>query len=278
MLSSFRASACASGLLALRIRQKVFLHRRHAAIDPGLAHRIEDGDLGDAVVAALVVAADERPTAVRERDVAGAEDVVVQPLRVPGIRDRGFGKSDIRFGDQRLAVVVEDAELASVFEGVGMRQVPADEVVALDGAIGDALIQAVWPSAEAEAAINKAFEFLLQTALLVHQVVAGVLCRPHAEADLRPGLLGPRQAGVDRVFRQGDQRAELPDCGGIRLLGRGLFRRSVRSSSWPPTAAPNVQWISSSLRPPWLISTLVFGCFRSIIALLYPTIDSEFTP
>ena len=78
-------------------------------------------------------------------------------------------------GDQRLAVVVEDAELARVLEGVGVRQVPADEVVALDGAVGDALIQAVRPGAEVEAAVDEAFEFLLQAAVLVHQVVADVL-------------------------------------------------------------------------------------------------------
>ena len=92
------------GMLALGIGQEVRLDRRHAAIDPGLAHRIEDGDLADAVVAALVVAADERPAAVRERDVAGAEDVVVQPLEFPASEIAASVKSDVGFGDQRLAL------------------------------------------------------------------------------------------------------------------------------------------------------------------------------
>ena len=81
---------------------------------------------------------------------------------------------------------------------------------------------------------------------------------------------------MDRVLRQGDQRAELPDFGGITLLGLGCSG-SVRVSTWPPTTAQHVQWICLSSRPPWLISTLFFGAFRSIIALLCDN-RLEFTP
>ena len=209
------------GMLALRVGQEIHLDLRHIAVEPGLAHRIEDVDLADAVVAALVVAADEGPTAIGERDVPSAEDVVVQPLRVSGCGDRVFGQSDVRFGDQRLAVRVEDTELTSILEGIGMRQVPADEVLALDRAVRDALIQAVRPGAEAVAAVHELLEDVLQLAVFVHQVVADVFGRTHAEADLGLRVRRPGQAHVDCILGQRDQRAQLPDFGGITLLGVG---------------------------------------------------------
>ena len=120
-----------------------------------------------------------------------------------------------------LPFVVEDTELTSILEGVGMRQVPADEVFALDLAVRDTLIQAVRSGAEAIVAVHQLLEDLFQLAVFAHQVMADVFRRTHAEADLGLGVWRPGQAHMDRVLGQGDQRAQLPDFGGITLLGVG---------------------------------------------------------
>jgi hypothetical protein len=67
-----------------------------------------------------------------------------------------------------MPVLVEDAELTGILEGIQMRQVPADEVLALDLTVCDTLIQAVRPGAETVLAVNE----------LLRRLSTGRLCPP----------------------------------------------------------------------------------------------------
>src|SRR5262245_41889859 len=102
-----------------------------------------------------------------------------------GVGDRVRGQSEVRLGDQRFALLVEDAEVPRVSEGIGVRQVPADEILAADIAVRGALIETMRPRAEAEPPVYQLLEHRPQRTLVIDQVVAGVFGGSHSEADLR---------------------------------------------------------------------------------------------